>query len=46
VQTSDDEKSFFFVDIDLVLASSVGKGRIEPFIERFLGVEDFGKDEI
>jgi SNF2 family DNA or RNA helicase len=39
VETLDDEQSFFFVHLHL-FSTSVGKRRVEPFVERFDRVED------
>lgn len=46
MKTSNDEKGFLLVHFDLVLASRVGEGSVEPLIERFHGTENFGEDEI
>ena len=46
VQTPDDEERLFFVQLDLAGGAGVGEGRVEPFVERFYGVEDLGKGEI
>jgi hypothetical protein len=45
VETLDDEQGFFFIHLHL-FSTGIGKGGIEPFVERFDRVEDFGQDEI
>jgi hypothetical protein len=46
VQKTNDKQSLFFVQLNLITGTGIGKGCIETFIERFNGVEDFGKNEI
>ena len=41
VQTTNDEQRLFFVQLDLVLATGVGEGRIEPLVEALHRAEDF-----
>ena len=46
MQTTNDEERLFFVQLNLVGSTRVGEGCVEPLIERFHGIEDFGEDEI
>jgi len=46
VQTTDNKEGLFFVQLNLITGTRVGEGRIEPFIERFDGVKDLGKNKI
>ena len=46
VQTPDDEQLFFFAQDHLLLAAGICKGRVEPLIERFDGLEDCGEDKV
>jgi hypothetical protein len=46
MQTTDDEKSLFFIQFDLITGTRIGKGCIKPFVEWFDRVENFGNNEI
>ena len=46
LETTNDEERLFFVQLNLVGSTRVGEGCVEPLIERFHGIEDFGEDEI
>jgi hypothetical protein len=46
MQTSNNQQRLFFVQLDLISCARIGKRSVEPFVKRFDGVEDLGKDEI
>jgi len=46
VQAPDDEERLLLVELDLVLAARVGKGRVEPLVERLDRAEDLGQDKV
>ena len=46
VQTTNDKQGLFFAEVHLVLATRVGKWRIEPLIERFDRLEDLGQNKV
>lgn len=46
MQTPNNKKGLFFVQVNLVAGTRVGEWCAEPFIERLHRVENFGKDEV
>lgn len=46
VKTTDNEQRLFFVQLDLVLAASIGEGRVEPLVEALDRPEDLGQDKV
>lgn len=46
VKTTKNKQLFFFVERDLVLATRVGKRRVEPLVERLHRVEHARQDEV
>lgn len=46
METLDDQQLLFFVQLHLVLHALVGKGRVEPLLERLDRVEDLGQCKV
>lgn len=46
MQTSDNKQGLFFVQLNLVAGTRVGKRCVEPFVKRFDRVKYLGQDKV